>query len=145
MTYWYWDGVGHPQTIVVKKGYSVLEMLQVRDYFCVCISIEQACVVDLRHVIPEMKTTSADRLMFVKDDLILPNHMTFHDFIDPNVKGRSGPLFAIEVKEDSRESRVIARDTASIGRVMMRSWYDRNKHIFPASRWEFYDPSRPQS
>ena len=24
---------------------------------------------------------------------------------------------------------------------MERRWYERNKHIFPASRWEIYDPS----
>lgn len=28
------------------------------------------------------------------------------------------------------------------GKVVERSWYERNKHIFPASRWELYDPSR---
>ena len=25
---------------------------------------------------------------------------------------------------------------------MLRSWYERNKHIFPASRWEAYDPEK---
>ena len=24
----------------------------------------------------------------------------------------------------------------------MRNWYERNKHIFPASRWEPYDPEK---
>jgi protein FAM50 len=24
---------------------------------------------------------------------------------------------------------------------VQRSWYERNKHIFPASRWEVYDPN----
>lgn len=26
-------------------------------------------------------------------------------------------------------------------KVVERRWYERNKHIFPASRWEVYDPS----
>ena len=26
--------------------------------------------------------------------------------------------------------------------VIERRWYDKNKHIFPASRWETYDPSK---
>jgi protein FAM50 len=26
------------------------------------------------------------------------------------------------------------------GKVAERRWYERNKHIFPASRWEVYDP-----
>ena len=25
---------------------------------------------------------------------------------------------------------------------MDRHWYNRNKHIFPASRWEDYDPDK---
>ena len=25
------------------------------------------------------------------------------------------------------------------GKVVDRHWYNRNKHIFPASRWETYD------
>jgi hypothetical protein len=28
------------------------------------------------------------------------------------------------------------------GKVVLRSWYERNKHIFPASRWEPYDPTK---
>ena len=26
--------------------------------------------------------------------------------------------------------------------ICLRSWYDRNKHIFPASRWEPYNPEK---
>ena len=25
--------------------------------------------------------------------------------------------------------------------LCVRSWFERNKHIFPASRWETYDPA----
>ena len=28
-----------------------------------------------------------------------------------------------------------------LGKVCDRRWYERNKHIFPASRWEIYDSS----
>lgn len=28
------------------------------------------------------------------------------------------------------------------GKVVLRTWYERNKHIFPASRWEPYDPEK---
>ena len=28
------------------------------------------------------------------------------------------------------------------GKVVLRQWYERNKHIFPASRWEPYDPTK---
>lgn len=26
--------------------------------------------------------------------------------------------------------------------ICFRSWYERNKHIFPASRWEPFDPTK---
>ena len=28
------------------------------------------------------------------------------------------------------------------GKVVLRNWYERNKHIFPASRWEPFDPTK---
>ena len=28
------------------------------------------------------------------------------------------------------------------GKVVDRHYYNRNKHIFPASRWEVYDPDK---
>ena len=28
------------------------------------------------------------------------------------------------------------------GKIVERHWYERNKHIFPASRWEVYDPQK---
>ena len=31
------------------------------------------------------------------------------------------------------------------GKVCVRHWYDKNKHIFPASRWEAYDPEKDYS
>ena len=35
----------------------------------------------------------------------------------------------------------VEKDESHPGKVVERRWYDRNKHIFPASRWEIYDPS----
>jgi len=34
----------------------------------------------------------------------------------------------------------IEKDESHPGKVVERRWYERNKHIFPASRWEVYDP-----
>ena len=31
---------------------------------------------------------------------------------------------------------------AHAGKIVDRHWYNRNKHIFPASRWEDYDPDK---
>jgi protein FAM50 len=58
-------------------------------------------------------------------------------------RGKSGPLFQFDVHDDLRlnvDARV-EKDESHPGKVVERRWYDRNKHIFPASRWEVYDPS----
>ena len=36
----------------------------------------------------------------------------------------------------------IEKDESHAGKVLLRNWYERNKHIFPASRWEPYDPTK---
>lgn len=41
--------------------------------------------------------------------------------------------------------RFINRSTVSAGKVCARHWYDKSKHIFPASRWEVYDPEKDYS
>jgi len=41
----------------------------------------QRCLEMLRKDFSELKTVMADQLMYVKEDLILPHHYTFYDFI----------------------------------------------------------------
>jgi len=41
----------------------------------------QRCLELLRKEFSELKTVTADQLMYVKEDLILPHHYTFYDFI----------------------------------------------------------------
>ena len=41
----------------------------------------QRCLELLRREFSELKTVTADQLMYVKEDLILPHHYTFYDFI----------------------------------------------------------------
>lgn len=41
----------------------------------------QRCLEVLRREFSELKTIMADQLMYVKEDLILPHHYTFYDFI----------------------------------------------------------------
>lgn len=42
----------------------------------------------LRREFSELKTVMADQLMYVKEDLILPHHYTFYDFIVTKVINR---------------------------------------------------------
>lgn len=131
ITFSYWDGSGHRRTVRMKKGNSVYQFLQ-------------RCLELLRKEFSELKTVMADQLMYVKEDLILPHHYTFYDFIVTKARGKSGPLFQFDVHDDVRmfSDASVEKEESHAGKVLLRSWYERNKHIFPASRWEPYDPTK---
>lgn len=131
ITFSYWDGSGHRRSVRMKKGNSVYQFLQ-------------RCLELLRKEFGELKTVMADQLMYVKEDLILPHHYTFYDFIVTRARGKSGPLFQFDVHDDVRiiSDATVEKEESHAGKVLLRSWYERNKHIFPASRWEPYDPTK---
>ncbi|XP_063235566.1 protein FAM50 homolog [Bacillus rossius redtenbacheri] len=131
ITFSYWDGSGHRRTVRMKKGNSIYQFLQ-------------RCLELLRKEFSELKTVTADQLMYVKEDLILPHHYTFYDFIVTKARGKSGPLFTFDVHDDVRivSDASVEKEDSHAGKVLLRSWYERNKHIFPASRWEPYDPTK---
>ncbi|XP_049811680.1 protein FAM50 homolog [Schistocerca nitens] len=131
ITFSYWDGSGHRRTVRMKKGNSIYQFLQ-------------RCLELLRKEFSELKTVTADQLMYVKEDLILPHHYTFYDFIVTKARGKSGPLFTFDVHDDVRlvNDASVEKEESHAGKVLLRSWYERNKHIFPASRWEPYDPTK---
>jgi len=127
ITYSYWDGSGHRRMITLKKGTTVAHFLdKVREEFR-----------DLRGV-------SVDGLMFIKEDLIIPHNYSFYDLILMKARGKSGPLFHFDVHDDVRlvNDATLEKDESHAGKVVERRWYERNKHIFPASRWEVFDPNK---
>ena len=131
VVYSYWDGSGHRRTITVKQGDTIGTFLR---------GVRDALAPDFR----ELKAASADQMIYVKEDLIIPNSLTFHELIVSKARGKSGPLFHFDVHDDVRvqgDARV-EKDEAHAGKVLERHWYDKNKHIFPASRWEVYDPAK---
>jgi len=133
ITYSYWDGKGHRRQVKMKKGNSIYQFLQ-------------RCLENLKkeEVYAELKMASADMLMYVKEDLILPQHSTFFDFIVTKARGKSGPLFNFDVKDDIRikSDAAVEKNESHAGKVVTRTWYERHKHIFPACRWEIYDPEK---
>ena len=131
ITYSYWDGSGHRRQVRMRKGNSIQQFLQ-------------RCLEHLRKEFNELKTASVDQLMYVKEDLIIPHHYTFYDFIVTKARGKSGPLFSFDVHDDVRiiSDATVEKDESHAGKVCLRSWYERNKHIFPASRWEPYNPEK---
>ncbi|VDQ02253.1 unnamed protein product, partial [Trichobilharzia regenti] len=131
ITYSYWDGSGHRKQVRMKKGHSIHLFLH-------------RCLEQLRKDFSELKSASADQMMYIKEDLIIPHHYTFYDFIVTKARGKSGPLFCFDVHDDVRirMDANVEKEESHAGKVCLRSWYERNKHIFPASRWEPYDPAK---
>ncbi|KAI8148968.1 XAP5, circadian clock regulator-domain-containing protein [Fennellomyces sp. T-0311] len=127
ITYSYWDGSGHRKMVQCKKGDSISQFLD-------------AC----RQQFPQLRGVNVDNLIYVKEDLIIPHHYTFYDFIINKARGKSGPLFNFDVHDDVRliNDATVEKDESHAGKVVERSWYEKNKHIFPASRWEVFDPEK---
>lgn len=127
ITYSYWDGTGHRKSITVQKGDSIAQFLE-----------------KCRSQFPELKVQSVDNLMYIKEDLIIPHHHTFYEFIINKARGKSGPLFNFDVHDDVRmvSDATVEKDDSHAGKVVLRQWYRANSHVFPASRWELYEPGK---
>lgn len=67
--------------------------------------------------------------------------MTFYHLIVNKARGKSGPLFHFDVRDDVRllNDATREKEESHAGKVCERAWFERSKHIFPASRWEAYD------
>ncbi|KAL5206112.1 hypothetical protein ABZP36_034321 [Zizania latifolia] len=131
ITYSYWDGTGHRRVTQVCKGDSIGEFLR---------AVQQQLAPEFR----EVRTTSVENLLYVKEDLIIPHQHSFYELIINKARGKSGPLFHFDVHEDVRTiaDATKEKDESHAGKVVERHWYEKNKHIFPASRWEIYDPTK---
>jgi len=127
VTYSYWDGSGHRKQVECKKGDTIAQFLD-----------------KCRTQIHEIRNVNVDNLLYVKEDLIIPHHYTFYDFIVNKIRGKSGPLFSFDVHDDIRlvNDASIEKNESHAGKVVERTWYERNKHIFPASRWEVFNPEK---
>ena len=70
--------------------------------------------------------------------ICLLQHYTFYSLLISKARGKSGPLFNFDVHDDVRmlADATIEKDESHAGKVVERGWYNRSKHIFPASRWE---------
>ena len=130
VVYSYWDGTGHRRSIKLRKGSTIGEFLDM---------VRQ----QLSKEFKEARNSSSDEYMYVKEDLIIPHSYSFYDLIVRKARGKSGPLFQFDVHEDIRllGDATVEKDESHPGKVVSRRWYDRNKHIFPASRWEVFDIS----
>ncbi|KAI6179333.1 Protein FAM50-like protein [Aphelenchoides besseyi] len=66
------------------------------------------------------------------------NDREFQDFIATKAMGKTGPLWQFDAAGEIRLRQDAALDSGEShpAKVVLRSWYEKNKHIYPASRWE---------
>lgn len=72
ITYSFWDGTGHRKLISCKKGTTIAHFLTI-----------------VQTQVKQLRNTTADSLMFIKEDLIIPHHYSFYDFIVSKARGVS--------------------------------------------------------
>uniref|UniRef100_A0A0M3I7Q0 Protein FAM50 homolog n=2 Tax=Ascaris TaxID=6251 RepID=A0A0M3I7Q0_ASCLU len=127
----YWDGSSHRKDLRMKKGNTISQFL------ARALEVLKREFSELRPAVPE-------NLMFVKEDLIIPHFYTFQDFIATKAMGKTGPLYEFDAAGEIRLRQDAAVDCGEShpAKVVLRSWYEKNKHIYPASRWEAFVPNK---
>ena len=85
VTYSYYDGSGHRRSLKLKKGTTIEKFLDA-----------------VRKEFKQLRGLSVDELLYIKEDLIIPQHFSFYDLIVTKARGKSGPLFHFDVHEDVR-------------------------------------------
>jgi len=89
VTYSFWDGSGHRKTLTLHKGATIDVFLGL---------VQKQCADEFR----DIRAAGADNLMYVKEDLVIPHHLSFYDLIVTRARGKSGPLFCFDVHDDVR-------------------------------------------
>jgi len=127
ITYSFCDGSGQRKTTKITKGTSCARFLE---------KVRQDC--------KEFRTVSVDNLLFVKDDIIVPHHIIFYDLHLAKAKGKTGDLLFNfdDTPSPPLKPNEIPKDVPRHTKVVERKWFDMNKHIFPACKWELYEPTR---
>ncbi|KFH45199.1 hypothetical protein ACRE_040450 [Hapsidospora chrysogenum ATCC 11550] len=112
-----------------------------------------------------------DDLMLVRGTLIIPHHYEFYYFLVNKTLGPGGHrVFSYSAEAPANSTTVTtvpdegpktaasraaalkalpdintlegARDDPTLTKVVDRRWYKKNKHIYPASTWQEFDPEK---
>ena len=130
----YYDGLSHLGSVSLKKGEPVYNF------------IDRA-----KQSFSAIRDIGADRLCFAKDDIVIPHELSFYYFQANNVQGKYGPLFDFydpEAPERPRNKNDVSSYIGNvlmqprIGKLVTRKYMETNKHIYPCSKWELYDPEK---
>ncbi|RPB23847.1 XAP5-domain-containing protein [Terfezia boudieri ATCC MYA-4762] len=115
----------------------------------------------------EWLRVSVDDLLLVRGEVIIPHHYEFYYFLVNRTEGPNGLLFdypsplenantiatttntsttsangTAADKDKDKPTLIIGTEEGSMTKVVDRRWYERNKHIFPASVWTNFDPAK---
>ncbi|PHH82579.1 hypothetical protein CDD82_5504 [Ophiocordyceps australis] len=154
----FYDGVNTPGgTVRIKKGDFVWVFLDKSRK----LAAQRVAVGEHRAPRRSWARVGVDDLMLVRDTVIIPHHYDFYFFIMNKSLGPSGRLLfdyssqapakppneatglsnpALPAVET--EALEGASDNAIVTKVVDRRWYERNKHIYPASTWQEFDPEK---
>ncbi|KAL1960410.1 hypothetical protein VTO42DRAFT_7709 [Malbranchea cinnamomea] len=100
----------------------------------------------------EWARVSVDDLLLVRGEVIIPHHYEFYYFIAnkiPSFTSAGGLLFDYsntappEPPVDNPDFKPPLEEgnaDPAFTKVVDRRWYEKNKHIFPASLWREYEP-----
>ncbi|KAI1646621.1 XAP5-domain-containing protein [Daldinia loculata] len=156
----FYDGTDIPGGVVrVKKG----------DFIWVFLDKSRKVGADLgvgekANARREWARVGVDDLMMVRGNIIVPHHYDFLFFIMNKTAGPTDKLlfdYVSEVSESALPKRPAdeqaaksantqpvvsslegASDDPTFTKVVDRRWYERNKHIYPASVWQEFDPEK---
>ncbi|KAK9470447.1 XAP5, circadian clock regulator-domain-containing protein [Dipodascopsis tothii] len=121
LAYLYFDGNTTAGTVETRKGETVGTVL------------ERA-----RKAHRALQRGTVDDVLLVRDGLILPHHYELFYFEAHAIRTRTGPL-AFGVGDQVRQPSS-ALTQADRTKIVPRDWYERNKHIYPTSVWQEFDP-----
>ncbi|PHH60285.1 hypothetical protein CDD81_1875 [Ophiocordyceps australis] len=152
----FYDGVNTPGgTVRVKKGDFVWVFLDRSRKLAA-----QRAAGDQRGPRRSWARVGVDDLMLVRDTVIIPHHYDFYFFIINKSLGPSGRLlfdYSTQAPAKPNEATGLsnpaqpavetdalegASDNGIVTKVVDRRWYERNKHIYPASTWQEFDPEK---
>ncbi|KAI0867305.1 XAP5-domain-containing protein [Hypoxylon argillaceum] len=160
----FYDGSNIPGgTVRVKKGDFVWQFLDKSRKVGADLGVGEKA-----NARREWARVGVDDLMMVRGNVIIPHHYDFLFFIMNKTLGPNGsvlfnydaeattpspgqaiantpqsslPLSSVTTRTpvDVLEG---ASDDPTLTRVVDRRWYERNKHIYPASMWQDFDPEK---
>ncbi|OLL23819.1 FAM50 family protein [Neolecta irregularis DAH-3] len=116
----YFEGTETPYKLQVRKGDTIRKFLEI-----------------IKDQVPQLNHVRTDDVMLVQGQLIIPHHYEFHWFIMHKKRGIFGQLLFDFNSEQSLDNRELS---FQIPKVTTKTWYQKNKHIYPASRWQSFDP-----